>query len=164
MPKKSERSLNQKIWAQSPRFAEARQRGLNAIAERWRTKPRCGAKTRVTGEPCQQLVEAPGKRCRYHGGATPKGDEWHRRQPPKRGAAYSRLEKKLKAWEVRDRKADERRAAMTPDERAEHEKRRKSKQPSSSAERQMEDKRKESARWLQGVLAKKDKRSYDKDA
>ncbi|SFP31564.1 hypothetical protein [Tranquillimonas alkanivorans] len=115
---------------------EARRRGLrNSLAKR-AAAPRCGAKRRTDGEPCTQPVPEAGKRCRYHGGATPKGKEWHRRQWPRKGAAPSRLKGKMLALAVRDRKAEERRAAMTPEELEAHEKHRRAVRPGTPSQRQ----------------------------
>lgn len=159
MPSRRPRTLAQLIWDKSPAFARVRAKGVEAARQKRLRSPKCGAKTRVTGEPCQQAVSEPGKRCRYHGGATPKGDQWHRRQAPKRGAAISRLENKMKAWEVRDRQAEERRAEMTPEERAAHEERRKPKRPGSAAERVRAKNDRETKTWLQDLLRSKDKMS-----
>lgn len=111
--------------------------------------PKCGAKARTTGEPCKQPVEEVGKRCRYHGGATPRGKEWHRRQLPKRGTSLATWEKRESARMARDRKAEARRAAMTPEERAAHEERRKPKQPGTPLERA----RRKSNREAKAMLA-----------
>lgn len=119
----------------SPAFDKHRQRGLRRSLESRAKAPRCGAKSRQTGEPCRQPVKEAGKRCRYHGGATPKGKEWHRRQWPKKSASLKRIEAKIKTFEKRDMEARERRAAMSPDERKRHEKRRREKLPGTPAER-----------------------------
>lgn len=115
-----------------PAFEEARQRGLRRSLEVRANAPKCGAKSRQTGLPCQNPVKEEGKRCRYHGGATPKGKDWHRRQYP---SSPHRLKGKLKALRRRDREAEERRAAMTPEEREKHEERRRHRQPGTPAER-----------------------------
>lgn len=97
--------------------------------------PKCGAKSRVTGEPCRQPVKEEGKRCRYHGGATPKGRDWHRRQIGRKGQSEKSYAGKLRALDRRDREAEERRAAMAPDEREAHESRRAAKRPGTPAQR-----------------------------
>jgi hypothetical protein len=71
----------------------------------------------------------------------------------------SRLENKMKAWKVRDKQAEERRAAMTPEERAAHEERRKFKRPGTAAERARAKNDRETKNWLQELLRSKDKMS-----
>ena len=87
----------------------------------------------MTGPPVSPNA---GKRCRYHGGATPKGKDWHRRQFPKKGAPISKLQKKLCELKARDRKAEERLANMTPEELEQYEARSKVVRPGTPAERQ----------------------------
>ena len=118
--------------------------------------PKCGAKSRQTGEPCRQPVREAGKRCRYHGGATPKGRDWHRRRYPEAGAAPSRWAKKELAWEVRDRQAEKRRAAMGPEERAEHEKRRRSQRPGTLEQRDRRKRNREAKAWLDKLREEKE--------
>ena len=116
----------------SPAFDKHRQRGLRRSLESRANGPKCGAKSRQTGLPCKQPVKEEGKRCRYHGGATPKGNDWHRRQYP---SSPHRLEGKLKALKRRDREAEERREQMTPEERETHEERRRHRAPGTLSER-----------------------------
>lgn len=111
-------------------------RGLKNAWAKQANGPKCGAKTRADGAPCRKPVAEEGQRCRLHGGATPKGKNWHRRQFPKKGAPLSKLQKKLSELKRRDGKAEERRAAMSPEERATHEKRRKANRPGTPTERQ----------------------------
>lgn len=129
-------------------FDEARQRGLRKSLETRLNAPRCGARRRTDGEPCMQPVKEDGKRCRYHGGATPKGREWHRRQWPKKGAAPSRLAGKMKALQLRDRQAAKHRAAMTPEEREQHEARRRIAKPGTPVERGQAAANRKAAKWL----------------
>ncbi|WP_072375049.1 hypothetical protein [Rhizobium tibeticum] len=58
-------------------------------------------------------------RCAYHGGRTPKGDEWHKPRWPNGDAsnAEKRLQRKLRDLERAKRKRDARLARMTPEER-----------------------------------------------
>lgn len=58
-----------------------REKARQAIID-WRRNvrphlPKCGAKRRRDGEPCQQLALENG-RCYRHGGKTPKGEAWHK--------------------------------------------------------------------------------------
>lgn len=138
----------------SPAFDKHRQRGLRRSLVSRANAPRCGARSRQTGEPCRQPVKEEGKRCRYHGGATPKGKEWHRRQWPKKGASPERIEAKIKTFKARDRKAEARRAAMTPEERELHEKRRREKRPGTPSERRRAINDRKAAKTLQQLLDK----------
>ncbi len=129
-------SKKHQAFINSDYFKEARTRGLrNALAKR-ANGPKCGAKKRTDGQPCQQPVSEEGRRCRYHGGATPKGKDWHRRQWPKKGASPSRLKVKMVSLSIRDRKLAERLSKMTPEELEQYEARRKSNRPGTTAERQ----------------------------
>lgn len=84
--------------------------------------PRCGARSRQTGLPCKQIALANG-RCHWHGGRTPKGDEWHKPRWPKPGTpnAERKLQRKLRDLERARRRREERLARMSDDERAAYE-------------------------------------------
>lgn len=101
-------------------------------------RPRCGAKTKSTedGAPCENLALPSGK-CRVHGGATPKGENWHVRQWPKGNApdAERKLAAKLKRAERDKRRQDKRRAGMTAEERERHERWQRDHKPGPAAER-----------------------------
>lgn len=81
--------------------------------------PKCGATSKSTGEPCRQFAMKNG-RCYYHGGRTPKGKEWHRRQwkysdgPNCQRRLRVKLEQIARAAYVRDARL----ARMTPEQRA----------------------------------------------
>lgn len=99
----------------------------------------CGVRTKSTEDhrPCQNLALAGHDRCRVHGGATPKGDQWNLTQWPNGKApdAEAKLQAKLKRVE-RDRKAKaRRRAAMSPEERQRYDQRAKTHAPGPAAER-----------------------------
>lgn len=143
-----------------PTFEKARQRGLRRSLEVRANAPKCGAKSRQTGLPCQNPVKEEGKRCRYHGGATPKGKDWHRRQYP---SSPHRLKGKLKALRRRDREAEERRAAMTPEEREKHEERRRHRQPGTPAERRRASDARKARKMLSDLLDKPDKRRSEEE-
>ena len=102
-------------WQQS---AEFRMVSIAAI-EGWNAKrdglPRCGAKRKSDGQPCQQWPVRGKVRCWLHGGVTPRGKAWHTRQRASRNKR--RLERKLLKHERETRKRGERFAAMTPTER-----------------------------------------------
>ena len=104
-------------WSKTPEAKAARELGL----ARAHAAPRCGAKTR-SGEPCRHPAMANG-RCYLHGGLTPRGENWHKPQPPARKTA-ARLERKLLDLQKAAAKREARIAAMTPEERARYERRR----------------------------------------
>lgn len=149
----------QKVFT-DPALAEARRRGWLRSLEVRANAPKCGAKSRQTGLPCKNPVKEEGKRCRYHGGATPKGKDWHRRQFP---SSPHRLEGKMKALRRRDREAEERRAAMTPEEREKHEERRRHRQPGTPLERRKAKYDREARKMVSALLDNPDKRRSDEE-
>lgn len=80
--------------------------------------PRCGAKRKRDGLPCEKPGLANG-RCRIHGGLTPKGKNWHTVQWPKNGgaAADRKAARKLADLKRRAERLEARLAAMAPAER-----------------------------------------------
>ncbi len=84
--------------------------------------PKCGAKRKRDGEPCEYLAMSNG-RCRYHGGRTPSGDGWHRPLWPNGNTpnAATKLAKKLQTLERAARKRAARLRRMTEEERAQYE-------------------------------------------
>ena len=96
-------------WSRSAQF---RSIGRAAITS-WNTKrtdvPRCGAARKSDRGPCRQWPMTNG-RCYLHGGATPRGAEWHRRQLPK---ALKKLDGKLRHGDRQARRRASRVAAMT---------------------------------------------------
>ncbi|BDA86371.1 hypothetical protein Sa4125_39130 [Aureimonas sp. SA4125] len=123
-------------WCRSARWRDiARQHCRRMNAERV-AGPKCGAKTRVTGEPCRNPPKANG-RCRLHGGSTPKAKDWHKPRWPDRDSpgAMDKLAAKLKDLERAAEKRAARLAAMSPDERARHDAWHAARKPGSPAER-----------------------------
>lgn len=94
---------------------------LRRIAANRHLIAQCGAIAKHSGQPCRQFAMANG-RCYYHGGRTPKGKNWHRRQWPDKTApdAIAKMENKLqmqeRAWKARQKRL----AKMTPEEQAAH--------------------------------------------
>lgn len=84
--------------------------------------PRCGAKRKSDGQPCQQLAMANG-RCHWHSGATPKGDDWHRPRWPNKKApgAMKRFHRKIGDLQRAADKRAKRLARMSAVERQAHE-------------------------------------------
>lgn len=99
--------------------------------------PRCGAKAKSTGEPCQRFAMANG-RCDVHGGRTPKGKDWHKPRWPNKNApdAMEKLNRKLNDLDRAYRKRERRLAAMTDEERARYEEWLRDHKPGSAAGRQ----------------------------
>ncbi|MVS97894.1 hypothetical protein [Devosia marina] len=96
-----------------------RQRALENI-ELIRAMPRCGAKAKSTGLPCQQPGSGRGGRCHYHGGASTAGETWGLRQWSDNPSPVVARRQAAKAkWVERaEAEREARLAAMTPDERA----------------------------------------------
>ncbi len=86
--------------------------GLAAIAAR----PKCGAKTRTTGAPCQAPAMENG-RCYKHGGRVPRGDGWHVPTFPRDARRFNA---KVRELQRRAEKRAARLAAMTPEELERH--------------------------------------------
>ncbi|WP_367714578.1 HGGxSTG domain-containing protein [Nitratireductor sp. GISD-1A_MAKvit] len=81
--------------------------------------PRCGARRKWDGQPCEQFPMANG-RCRFHGGKTPKGEGWRKPQWPATGSAERReakLRNKLAMLEERRKERKCKLARMSPEER-----------------------------------------------
>ncbi|MDV6224668.1 HGGxSTG domain-containing protein [Nitratireductor aquimarinus] len=104
------------------RSAEGREKSRKAISE-WNARraemPRCGARRKSDGEPCQNIGMANG-RCRLHGGKTPKGEGWRKPQWPATGSAERRevkLRSKLAMLEERRKERERKLARMSPEER-----------------------------------------------
>lgn len=134
----AERTPRQQAWA-SHGLKEVGRATLRRFRSEIRPHlPKCNGTSRSTGEPCRNLA-VPGKhKCRWHGGAVPSGDDWHKMQYP---AATSKdwqrkLNEKLKRAERNRRRRERRLAKMTPEERAAHENWQRSHKAGSKAERQ----------------------------
>lgn len=110
-------------WYDSDRLRAVARRaarlGLVAQAER----PICGAAAKSTGQPCQRPAMANG-RCRYHGGLTPKGDQWHKRQfsAGRTAGGTDRLERKLFDLDRAARARAKKLAAMMAEQRSAYDK------------------------------------------
>lgn len=124
-------------WQRSARF---RQIGREAIT-RWnrihRPKlPKCRATAKSTGEQCQQPAMKNGT-CRFHGGRTGAGADWHLPRWPNRTApdAEAKLQRKLKDLEKAAKKRERKIAAASPEERERHAAWQKSHKPGPAAQR-----------------------------
>lgn len=105
-------------------------------AER-RLKQKCGATNKKDGEPCKNLAMENG-RCKWHGGKSPKGKDWHKTQFPdgKSRNAVARAERKLADKRRIEKARNKRLASMTPEQRQEYEKWKNAHTPGSSTERE----------------------------
>lgn len=100
-------------------------------------RPRCDAKRKSDGEPCQNIAPEGRSKCRVHGGATPAGDDWHQRQWPNGNAPdwQRKLNDKLKRAERDQRQKERRLAKMSPEERQRYEEWQKTHKPGPAANR-----------------------------
>ena len=99
-----------------------REQARNAILgfhRRRHEHPRCGARRKSDGEPCQDLAMANG-RCFRHGGRTGAGKNWHRPVwPPRDSPAWERkFNRKLADLERARLKRERRVSEMSEPERA----------------------------------------------
>ena len=97
---------------------------------------RCGAHAKGTGEPCRQIAMANG-RCAYHGGRTPRGDDWHKPKWPNGDAPdfEKKLARKLQDRQRAEKQRQKRVAAMTPEDRERYEQWHQTHRSGSAAER-----------------------------
>lgn len=137
----------QRLWVNSAAGRLAAQRAAEKSLAVRREAPRCGARRKQDGEPCQGLALENG-RCRLHGGLTPKGDEWHRVQAPKPGAPLHKADKKMREIARRRRRLQARIAAMTPEERARYQARSRAARPRAPSVRAQERQDRDAAELL----------------
>lgn len=125
------------LWRQSPEFRAIASATAKRNLLRFRNAPKCGARRKYDGQPCQQVAKANG-RCHLHGGRTPKGDNWHVTQWPGKEApnANEKLEAKLAAMAKGQRLRRREVAALSSEERVAYDQWRRTHKPGSAAERQ----------------------------
>lgn len=128
-------SPRQRAWSNSPQCADVARRASQIAAEVRAEAPKCGARRKGDGQPCQ-LPGLENGRCRLHGGLTPKGNDWHRPRWPNSNAPAWKLEKKLRELELRRKKRAARLAKMSPEERERFERLSRARQPSSISARE----------------------------
>lgn len=104
-------------WRKSAAFRAISREAALANLAKFRAAPRCGAARKRGGTCCNPAMKNV-KRCRYHGGSTPKGRQWHLVQ---RAADETKFNRKLRDRQRYAAKRALRLAAMTPDQRARHE-------------------------------------------
>lgn len=117
--KRTHRAPN--AWQRSLAFREMARAAITAFNATRKRLPKCGAKTRTTGEPCKNPALENG-RCRLHGGATPSGKEWGKRQVSTKSSTrnangdWRRVEEKLQRWAREDRDRAHRLRRMTDEQ------------------------------------------------
>ena len=121
-------------WSQSTQFRTMAREAIRAYNATRHSRPKCEAVRRTDGGICQHIAMANG-RYYVHGGRTPKGKDWHRRQP---GADAVKTQRKLKDIERAAKKRAKRLAAMTPEERKRHEEWQKAHRPGPAGPRAAE--------------------------
>jgi hypothetical protein len=115
--------------------------------------PKCGAIAKHSGERCRQLAMANGK-CHWHGGATPRGNRWHKRQPPNPGPDHVRkVRRKLSDVDRAARNKAARLAKMTAAEREAHKAWQRTHKPGSAVTRAAERRRRTTDPDLAHLLA-----------
>lgn len=155
MPRK--RSDRQEAWAKLglPKVGAAALTRYNREVRP--NRKLCGARTKSTEDhrPCQNLALAGHDRCRIHGGATPKADQWGLVQWPNGKApdAEAKLQAKLKRIERTRKEKAKRLAAMSPEERQRYEERAKTHSPGPAAARARKRQDRQYAREIQSRLA-----------
>lgn len=108
-------------WQRSAVFHEIGRKALTSWNRKRHRLPKCGAARRYDGQPCQQVAMKNG-RCYFHGGATPRGKEWHLTRWPSRSSPHAAKKLHAKVCQ-RERAARARQRlieAMTPAQRARH--------------------------------------------
>ncbi|WP_280820558.1 HGGxSTG domain-containing protein [Pseudaminobacter soli (ex Li et al. 2025)] len=123
-------------WCGSPAHREQARRACVALNAARRLKPKCGARTKQDGQPCQNLALENG-RCKFHGGKVPKGKNWHVVQLPDGTAPDAVVRADRKLWDKQRiaKKRAARVAALSPEKRQEYEKWQSERIPGPAAER-----------------------------
>lgn len=147
------RTPAQEAWARSSRFRETGRAMMKRFNLLRAFGPKCGARTRRDGHPCQHPAMANG-RCFRHGGRTPKGDQWHQPQWPDADAPNweAKLHRKLRDRERAAKKRAVQLKAMTPEERAAHGAWQRAHKPGSAAKRTMARKERADAAAFRAVI------------
>ncbi len=148
-PSNAPRAMSrQRVWANSPAGHLAAQRAAEKSLAARRAAPRCGAARKSDGKPCQRPALKGRTRCRLHGGASGRGDQWHVVQWPGPDAPPEAIERKMRDLARREQRRLARVAAMTPEQREIYEKRRRAVQPRSVTIREQERRSRQAAALL----------------
>lgn len=109
-------------WRRSETWKRIASANARANLRAFALRPRCGAKTKGTGDPCKQPALANGK-CGYHGGRTPVGVKWHQAifSPGTTRNGDSKLDRKLFDIGRAEKRRARQLAKMAPERRAAYE-------------------------------------------
>jgi hypothetical protein len=130
-----------------------------AAIRSWNAKrhlaPKCGAKAKSHGGPCQQVAMANG-RCYFHSGKVGKGENWRKPVWPdgKAPGSAAKLNRKLDDLQRAAAKRAKRVAAMSPDERAAYEHWKRTHKPGSAAARARARRERQEALAVREVIAR----------
>ena len=102
--------------AQIERLRKIGTAALKAYRRRATEEHFCHAKARTTGKRCGNFAVSGRRVCHLHGGRTPRGDGWHRRQWPKPSdpRAMEKIDAKLRRVAGDAKKHDARLASLSP--------------------------------------------------
>ncbi|WP_156376209.1 HGGxSTG domain-containing protein [Methylobacterium sp. Leaf117] len=125
-------SARQIAWRRSARFKAMGRAACIQFNRARQAAPKCGARKKSDGEPCQNPAMANG-RCRLHGGRVPSGRAWHVVQLPP--VDTPKFDRKLTAVQKRTRALAKRLAAMTPEQRERYDRWRRTHKPGSASAR-----------------------------
>jgi hypothetical protein len=139
-------------WSQSAQFRMMAREAIQAYNATRHALPKCEAVRRTDGGLCQQIAMANG-RCYLHGGATPRGDAWHRPQP---GPDAVKTQRKLKDMERAAKRRAKRLAAMSDEERKRYEDWKRTHKPGPAAPRAAERARRAQAKSARAQFSKLD--------
>lgn len=125
-------------WRRSSEWREIARRQCEKMNKQHREKPRCGAARKLDGNPCQKPALENG-RCQWHGGKTPKGDQWHVTQWPGKTQkrAVQKMNRKLEDVERATAELKKRLSKMTEEELAVYEAWKKTHKPGKAAAREL---------------------------
>ncbi|GJD46807.1 hypothetical protein AFCDBAGC_4691 [Methylobacterium cerastii] len=142
-------------WSRSDASREIGRQALRAVNASRASLPKCGARAKSTGEPCKLLPAKGRTRCKFHGGATPKGAGplgWHTPACP--GGVPTGKPRSDAYKQRRRREAVDRVETMTPEQRTRYEAWQASHTPGSPTKRQRRRHDRDAARWLADLMAK----------
>ncbi|WP_417433398.1 hypothetical protein [Hoeflea sp.] len=152
-------------WRSSEQWRLISSAAISAWNAKRKHMPKCGARRKCDGQPCQQLAMRNGK-CFLHGGRTPAGSEWHRPRWPDKGApdAEKKFRRKMRDLERAAKKRSERLARMTPQERERHEQWHAARRPGAAADRERRRQERKQNAEFRATIAKPDRPPSEESA
>lgn len=159
------RSARQQAWASSDRFKAIGRASCLRLNRERALLPHCGAIAKRSGEPCGNPAMANG-RCRFHGGRTPSGSDWHKPQWPDANSprAEQRLAAKLNDRERAAKARQRKLSAMKPDEFAQHQRWHRDHKPGSAEKRAAARAERKANAELRGRMQRPDTRKLTAEA